>query len=194
MANRFGGHVRYRISTHRYYIACMWHVITVGQGICLFWLVRQWCTKLTLLLPWNCFQYAFVVIGVYQLHICVEWCNSYLTLGIPLDGAAVTACCQRHLDVPYVGGLTKKLQRIYRKQHISTAVSPHRTLRSFLVHPKDNIEDHKNSGVVYSFLAKIVKPTILVKLVVPLEYAQRNIRKKPRKPQLTITPGQWDVL
>ncbi len=51
--------------------------------------------------------------------------------------------------VPYVGGLTEKLERIYRKHHISTAVKPHRTLRSYLVHPKDKIEDKHKSGVVY---------------------------------------------
>ena len=51
--------------------------------------------------------------------------------------------------IPYVGGLTEKLQCIYRKHKISTAVKPHRTLRSYLVHPKDKIEDKKKSGVVY---------------------------------------------
>ncbi len=52
--------------------------------------------------------------------------------------------------IPYVGGLSEKLQRVFKKHHISTAVQPHHTLRSYLVHPKDKIEDRHKNGVVYS--------------------------------------------
>ena len=42
--------------------------------------------------------------------------------------------------LPYVGGLTEKLTRIFKKRRISTAVKPHTTLRSLLVKPKDKCE------------------------------------------------------
>ncbi len=45
--------------------------------------------------------------------------------------------------IPYVSGLTEKLQCIYRKHKTSMVVKPHRTLKSYLVHPKDKIEDKK---------------------------------------------------
>ncbi len=52
--------------------------------------------------------------------------------------------------LPYISGFTEKLDRIFRKHKITTAVRPHQTLRQWLVHAKDKIRDNKKCNVVYS--------------------------------------------
>lgn len=42
--------------------------------------------------------------------------------------------------LPYVRGLSEKVERILKKRQISTAFRPHKTLRNILVHPKDKNE------------------------------------------------------
>ena len=59
---------------------------------------------------------------------------------------------QKHrgrVNLPYVAGVTERIQRALKKRGIETPVRPHRTLRNVLVHPKDKIEDDKKCGVVY---------------------------------------------
>ncbi|XP_072025290.1 uncharacterized protein [Amphiura filiformis] len=51
--------------------------------------------------------------------------------------------------LPYIEGLSEKLQRIFWKHRIATAMRPHNTLRNLLVHPKDKIESNKTCEVVY---------------------------------------------
>ena len=53
------------------------------------------------------------------------------------------------VTVPYIQGLTEKLQRIYHSHQISTAVRPHTSLRKMLVHPKDKIDIENVTGCVY---------------------------------------------
>ena len=53
------------------------------------------------------------------------------------------------VTVPYIQGLTEKLQRIYHSHQISTAVRPHTSLRKMLVHPKDKIDIDNVTGCVY---------------------------------------------
>ena len=65
------------------------------------------------------------------------------------DHATKTKCM---VVITYVGGLTEKQEKRYKKHHISTAVKPYHTLRSYLVHPNDQIEDKQKSGVVYRIL------------------------------------------
>ena len=56
--------------------------------------------------------------------------------------------------IPYIKGVTEKLQRIYNKHHIATAIKPHQTLRHILVHPKDKEDKLKKCGVVYKINCK----------------------------------------
>jgi hypothetical protein len=56
--------------------------------------------------------------------------------------------------IPYVEGLSEKLQRIFRKHNISVAMKPHNTLKRLLVHPKDKVDNTKTCGVVYEIECK----------------------------------------
>jgi len=52
--------------------------------------------------------------------------------------------------VPYVKGLSKAFARILLKSHgIATANRPQRTLRNFMVHPKDKVRDEKKTELIY---------------------------------------------
>ena len=42
--------------------------------------------------------------------------------------------------LPYVRGVSEELARIYKKRQITSAVKPHSTLRTILVHPKDKTD------------------------------------------------------
>ena len=53
------------------------------------------------------------------------------------------------VTVPYIPGLTEKLQRKYHSHQISTAVRPHTSLRKMLVHPKDKIDIDNVTECVY---------------------------------------------
>ena len=51
--------------------------------------------------------------------------------------------------LPYVKGLSERLQRIFRKHKISLHHKAGHTLRQELVRPKDKLEIHEKCGVVY---------------------------------------------
>jgi len=53
------------------------------------------------------------------------------------------------ISLPYIEGLSQKLQRIFRTYGVSTCFKPHNTLRKLLVSPKDPIPTERRSGVVY---------------------------------------------
>ena len=53
------------------------------------------------------------------------------------------------LVIPYVEGLSEKLQRVFKKCNISTAMRITYTLKSILVHIKDKKDLSDNSDVVY---------------------------------------------
>ena len=65
---------------------------------------------------------------------------------------------KRHLrgtvTIPYVKGLSEAFSRILKTYRICTAVRPHTTLRSMLVHPKDKIIDEEKPEVVYKIPCK----------------------------------------
>ena len=42
--------------------------------------------------------------------------------------------------IPYVKGLSERIEWVMKKRRISTAMQPHTTLRNLLVHPKDKAE------------------------------------------------------
>ena len=51
--------------------------------------------------------------------------------------------------LPYVQGVTERVQRAMKKHGIVTPVRPHTTLRKILVHPKDKVPDDQKCGIVY---------------------------------------------
>ncbi|XP_072051726.1 uncharacterized protein [Amphiura filiformis] len=51
--------------------------------------------------------------------------------------------------IPYIEGRSEKLQRIFWKHRIATAMKPHNTLKSLLVHPKDKRDPNETCEVVY---------------------------------------------
>jgi len=51
--------------------------------------------------------------------------------------------------VPYVKGLSEASARILKSHGIATANRPHRTLRNFVVHPKDKIKDEEKTELIY---------------------------------------------
>mgnify|MGYP005697477225 CR=1 FL=1 len=53
------------------------------------------------------------------------------------------------VTLPYIQGVTERMQRVMKKHGIETPVRPHITLRQILVHPKDKIPDEKKCGLVY---------------------------------------------
>ena len=56
--------------------------------------------------------------------------------------------------IPYVEGLAEKLQRVFKKYNISTAMRPTNTLKSLLVHPKDKKDITQTSDLVYDIPCK----------------------------------------
>ena len=56
--------------------------------------------------------------------------------------------------IPYIEGVSEKLQCIFWKQKISTAMRPHNTIKNLLVHPKDKREANQMCEVVYDISCK----------------------------------------
>jgi len=51
--------------------------------------------------------------------------------------------------VPYVKGLSEAFARILKSHGIATSNRPYRTLRNFLVHPKDKVKDEEKTELIY---------------------------------------------
>ncbi|XP_072022566.1 uncharacterized protein [Amphiura filiformis] len=51
--------------------------------------------------------------------------------------------------IPYVQGVSERLQRSFKKYGINTAMKPHNTLKRLLVHPKDKIDTLQTCDCVY---------------------------------------------
>lgn len=56
--------------------------------------------------------------------------------------------------MPYVAGVSEKLQRIFGQHKIPVYFKPVNTLRQKLVHPKDKVPNYKQSNVVYAIRCK----------------------------------------
>ncbi|XP_072020645.1 uncharacterized protein [Amphiura filiformis] len=54
-----------------------------------------------------------------------------------------------YITLPFIEGLSQKLQRIFKSYGVATSFRPHSTLRKLLVAPKDPTPTEKKSGVVY---------------------------------------------
>jgi len=51
--------------------------------------------------------------------------------------------------VPYVKRLSEAFAKILKSHGIATADRPHRTLRNFVVHPKDKVNDKEKTELIY---------------------------------------------
>ena len=51
--------------------------------------------------------------------------------------------------MPYVKKLNEAFARILKSHGIATANRPHRTLRNFVVHPKDKVRDEEKTELIY---------------------------------------------
>ena len=63
--------------------------------------------------------------------------------------------------LPYVRGVTERIQRAMRKHHISTPVRPHVKMRQILVHPKDQTPPEKKCDVIYEIPCKTCNKTYI---------------------------------
>ena len=53
------------------------------------------------------------------------------------------------ITIPFVEGLSQKLQRVFRNYGVTTTFKPHTTLRKLLVSPKDPVPVENRSGCIY---------------------------------------------
>ena len=51
--------------------------------------------------------------------------------------------------IPYAEGVSERVSRVFKKHGFSTALKPHRTLRSMVVHPKDKRNPEQSADMVY---------------------------------------------
>ena len=56
--------------------------------------------------------------------------------------------------IPYVNGVSERIQRIFKKHKVDTAMKPHKTLRQTLVHPKDKRDTLKTGNCIYEIDCK----------------------------------------
>lgn len=54
-----------------------------------------------------------------------------------------------NIPIPYVRGVSEQLSNIFRNYGVGTYHKPYNTIRSLLVHPKDDTPDVNKCGVVY---------------------------------------------
>ena len=65
------------------------------------------------------------------------------------------------VTLPYVRGVTERIQRAMRKHHISTPVRPHTKMRQMLVHPKDQTPPEKKCDVIYEIPCQTCRKTYI---------------------------------
>ena len=58
--------------------------------------------------------------------------------------------CKGSVTLPYIAGVSEKLQRIMRNYGIITHIKPQNTIRSQLVAPKDKTKTIDKAGIVYN--------------------------------------------
>ncbi|XP_072039396.1 uncharacterized protein [Amphiura filiformis] len=95
--------------------------------------------------------------------------------------------------IPYVEGLSEKLQRIFRKHKISVAMKPHNTLKRLLVHPKDKVDTIKTSGVVYEIGCKGCDKSYIGETGRPFGVRLKEHQKDAEKSQTENTPEKIEL-
>ena len=63
--------------------------------------------------------------------------------------------------LPYVQGVSERLQRSFKKYGINTAMKPHNTLKRLLVHPKDKIDALQTCDCVYEIPCQTCNKTYI---------------------------------
>jgi len=58
------------------------------------------------------------------------------------------------VTIPYLQGTSERISHAFKKRGFSTALKPHTTIRSVLVHPKDKLSTEQKAGVVYQIPCK----------------------------------------
>ena len=91
--------------------------------------------------------------------------------------------------IPYVEGLSERVARVFRKYGISTAMKPHRTLRSILVHPKDKLLPIKKVRPSMKSHVLIAPNLTSVRLDALSTLASKNIKRKWRNLKSNHTHG-----
>ena len=56
--------------------------------------------------------------------------------------------------IPYVNGVAERVQRVYKKYNVATAMKPYSTLHNLLVHPKDKRDKLQCSNCIYEIGCK----------------------------------------
>ena len=67
----------------------------------------------------------------------------------PTDNNPPSGKSSTFITLPFVDGLSQKLQRIFKSYGVATSFKPHTTLRKLLVSPKDPTANIRKAGVVY---------------------------------------------
>ncbi|XP_060765135.1 uncharacterized protein LOC132873505 [Neoarius graeffei] len=65
------------------------------------------------------------------------------------------------VTLPYIRGITERIQRAMRKYNINTPVKPHTTLRQILVHPKDRIHPDNRCNTIYEIPCQLCNKTYI---------------------------------
>ncbi|XP_060794656.1 uncharacterized protein LOC132897207 isoform X1 [Neoarius graeffei] len=65
------------------------------------------------------------------------------------------------VTLPYIRGITERIQRAMRKHNINTPVKPHTTLRQILVHPKDRIHPDNRCNTIYEIPCQLCNKTYI---------------------------------
>ena len=68
-----------------------------------------------------------------------------------------TAQRQQSVALPYVQGTSEKLRRIFQQHGVPSYHKPFNTIKSLLVHPKDQSETHRKCNTVYSIVCDTCK-------------------------------------
>ena len=86
----------------------------------------------------------------------------------------------------YVEGLSEGIVRVFRKHCISTAMKPHRSLHSMLVHSKDKLLPHQKSEAIYEILCADCPKSYIVEtgrsFGTRLQEHQKEVEKFELKP------------
>ena len=83
--------------------------------------------------------------------------------------------------VPYVKGTSDRIARVMKQYKIATAMKPHCTIRSQLVHPKDKRETTSKTDVVYNIPCNNCDLSYIGESDRKLQTALTNTRMKRKK-------------